>query len=188
MGYRIRSMLLNKELILNWIKNLKNGIYKQGKFHLRTEDFEYCCLGVAYNEHPCKNWDNVKEYNDTSYFENKKIMLDYGLFLSIITNSTNNIFISLNHYLSGINDRSNNYLNVIYELEYFFKNIDKLNEIIELAITNEKSYIIYGFDDNNLNHIESQFFEKDVDQIKESVFMLVDYDNMCTFLEIKQDE
>lgn len=37
---------MNKEIKAKWIEALRSGKYKQGKAALRTENNEYCCLGV----------------------------------------------------------------------------------------------------------------------------------------------
>jgi hypothetical protein len=37
---------MNAEVKKKWLAALRSGKYKQGKYTLRTEDNEFCCLGV----------------------------------------------------------------------------------------------------------------------------------------------
>ena len=37
---------MNKNLKRKWLRALRSGRYKQGKYYLRTDDNTYCCLGV----------------------------------------------------------------------------------------------------------------------------------------------
>ena len=37
---------MNKELAMQWVKALRSGKYNQGRWQLRSNQNQYCCLGV----------------------------------------------------------------------------------------------------------------------------------------------
>ena len=42
---------MNPKIKKLWVHALRSGVYKQGKYVLRTEDNKFCCLGVLCNIH-----------------------------------------------------------------------------------------------------------------------------------------
>lgn len=42
-------MVMNPEVKAEWLAALRSGDYRQGRNQLKTEEGEYCCLGVACN-------------------------------------------------------------------------------------------------------------------------------------------
>jgi hypothetical protein len=42
-----KNIATKEELRAEWIRRLRSGEYKQGKFALRKNNDKYCCLGVA---------------------------------------------------------------------------------------------------------------------------------------------
>lgn len=59
---------MNKEIMQKWIKALRSGNYKQGKFKLRNSKNEFCCLGVLCNLHAEAHPEIARtEYSKGSY-------------------------------------------------------------------------------------------------------------------------
>lgn len=50
------------ELKTKWLEKLRSGEYKQGKFSLRNQDDEFCCLGVLCDIISPDEW--VKRQNE----------------------------------------------------------------------------------------------------------------------------
>lgn len=57
---------MNPEIKELWVKALRSGEYKQGTFILRSENDEYCCLGVLCDLH-IKDHKNYKWKYDAYY-------------------------------------------------------------------------------------------------------------------------
>ena len=116
----------NEQIIENrriWEKALESGKYKKGKGRLRSENDEYCCLGVA-----CE------------LFGNEDVRLLYGRYLyggyaAILTTKVVNALGLYGHdgygkdcntTLAGINDESDSFKPVIEAIKTgnYYKKLD----------------------------------------------------------------
>lgn len=72
---------MNKEWKEKWLTALRSGKYKQGKYVLRNNDDEYCCLGVL-----CDVYDDSLWYRDNGnylYNSNKEETLGEDVWSAI---------------------------------------------------------------------------------------------------------
>lgn len=77
---------MNQEIKEKWLKALRSGKYKQGKYYLRNNKNEFCCLGVLCNLVDPKEWDdepvdyfsydNMKSFPGVRFFDSIDVDAD----------------------------------------------------------------------------------------------------------------
>ena len=53
---------MNKNLKRKWLRALRSGRYKQGKYYLRNSEDRYCCLGVLCECLEKPKWNDMNGY------------------------------------------------------------------------------------------------------------------------------
>ena len=58
---------MKKSVADKWVKALRSGKYKQGRFALRNGQNEFCCLGVLCDISKLSQWDKNANYSNYLY-------------------------------------------------------------------------------------------------------------------------
>jgi len=60
---------MDKALKAKWLKALRSGKYKQGKYRLRNNRDEFCCLGVLCDVSDQGQWGQVDDSSNYCYYK-----------------------------------------------------------------------------------------------------------------------